>query len=358
MRGKIRGLMAGLTIGLVLTGVALAASSPSVVTGSATHIGDNSAVLNGTVNPNGSATTYYFQWGLNTSYGVNGKPHSAGSGTKAVSVSEAAKGLIPGTTYHYRLVASNRYGTSVGRDRMFTTAGHPPPNASTGPATGLSASGATLTGVINPNGQQTTWSFQYGVTTAYGSQTFGGSIPAGGKPVDVASAIQGLQAGTVFHYRLVAAHANAPTSYGADATFMTYPSRRPVPRLRAETAPHRVRHRPFTLITTGHVLRPSSIPAGYACTGNVEVLFFHRTKRVASTFLALQPNCGSWARRPSDACRAGAGIVTWYRSGSSSASWEITTSRPDAPGGRASRWADRPAHPATSPATSAITFES
>jgi len=58
--------------------------------------------MNGTVNPNGLATTYYFQWGTTTSYGNNTTTTSAGSGSANVNVSANLAGLTGGTTYHFR----------------------------------------------------------------------------------------------------------------------------------------------------------------------------------------------------------------------------------------------------------------
>ena len=95
----------------------------------------------------------------------------------------------------------------------------------------------------------------------------------------------------MFHYRLVAAHSNSPTSYGADEMFMTYPSPRPEPRVRGRTTPRRSRQRPYVLTTTGRVRGPSRIPATYARSGNVESKFFAGRRRVASTFVAVQPSC-------------------------------------------------------------------
>jgi hypothetical protein len=102
--------MAVLALGAALATGAVAASSPTVVTSTATHVGQTSAVLNGTVNPNGSSTTYFFQWGLTTAYGVNGKAHSAGSGTKVVAVHDtsAASGQPLAPTAHSRLRATRR----------------------------------------------------------------------------------------------------------------------------------------------------------------------------------------------------------------------------------------------------------
>src|SRR5438270_7579220 len=75
---------------LVIAGVAVAASSPAVTTGTHSNVTDTTAVLHATVDPNGSATTYYFQWGLTTAYGVQSTAHSAGHGTKAKAVSTTA----------------------------------------------------------------------------------------------------------------------------------------------------------------------------------------------------------------------------------------------------------------------------
>jgi phosphodiesterase/alkaline phosphatase D-like protein len=285
-------LAAGLGAGALATGVAAAASSPAVVTGGHGTIKQTSAVLDGTVNPNGSATTYYLRWGLTAEYGVNGSPHSAGGGTKPVAVSTTASGLIPGTRYHYQLVAVNRYGTSAGADRTFTTAGHPPPVVATGPATQLGSSFATLTGVVNPQGEQTSWQFQYGPSIAYGSSTFGGTSAAGQLPVTVSSALQGLASGTIFHYRLIAQHpGSAIVSYGVDQTFMTYPSPRPVAGVRARTAPHRKRNQPFLFTTSGSVAGPSWIPQAYACSGEVTIKSFFGARRVGFAVATVQPNC-------------------------------------------------------------------
>jgi phosphodiesterase/alkaline phosphatase D-like protein len=274
-----------------IAGVAAAASSPAVVTGVASKVTDTSAVLHGTVNPNGSSTTYFFQWGLTTGYGLNGKPLSAGGGVKTISVQQTPTGLIPGTPYHYRLVATNQFGTTVGRDRTFTTAGHPPPSVATGPATAVNATGSTLTGVVNPQGEKTTWMFQYGTTTAYTVQTAPQAIAAGSSPQNVGWSLQGLLApGTIYHYRLVASHGSV-TSNGTDGTFMTYPIPRPVPAVRATTKPHRASRRPYVFTTTGTVNKPSWMPNQYVCFGNLTLRFFRGTRQVGFTIAGLQPNC-------------------------------------------------------------------
>ena len=96
-----------------------ASASPTVTTGKATNVAMGSATLNGTVNPNGASTTYYFEWGLTSSYGNTTSAQSAGSGTSNVAVSADLTGLTPETAYHYRLVATNSVGTSYGVHRTF-----------------------------------------------------------------------------------------------------------------------------------------------------------------------------------------------------------------------------------------------
>lgn len=101
---------------------AQAASAPTVFTGSAHQITYNSAVLAGSVNPNGSNTSYYFQYGLRRAdYGGQSAIADAGSGTHTVHVSLPIAGLQPLTVYHYRLVAVNGAGATMGKDQTLLT---------------------------------------------------------------------------------------------------------------------------------------------------------------------------------------------------------------------------------------------
>jgi hypothetical protein len=295
---------------LVLTAVAVAASSPTVATGTHTQVTDTSVVLHGSINPNGSATTYYFQWGLTTAYGIQSDGRSAGHGAKPVSVSTTAGGLIPGTIYHYRLVATNAAGTTVGADHTVTTAGNPPPNVATGPASQVAKNSATVTAVISPNKQATTYYFEYGTTMAYGSQTIPATIPAGTAPVTVAQTIQGLEARTIFHFRIVALHGNTPPQPGSDVTFMTLPRHRPVPNIKGRTTPSHAAHKPFVFTTSGSVKGPNWIPSTYDCRGNVTVRFLFGRRQVGFALLPLGPTCRFsgqtvLAHRPGNASPAG-----------------------------------------------------
>jgi hypothetical protein len=94
-------------------------NKPVGTTTEATNVSWNQATGNGIVEPNGLPTTYHFQWGTTTSYGNTSASGSAGSGWNATAVSAKLGYLVPGTTYHYRLVTTNSAGTSYGPDKVF-----------------------------------------------------------------------------------------------------------------------------------------------------------------------------------------------------------------------------------------------
>src|SRR5882762_7305070 len=192
MRRSVLLVMAMAAIGATGAGSAQAASSPSVSTGSASSVTQTSAVLNGKINPGGSATTYYFRWGPTTLYGARSASHTLAAGTSTVSVTATASGLIPGTVYHYQLIASNGVGTSVGKDRTFKTSGHAPPNPITGPAKVTGKNSVVLTGLVNTQGLSTSWFFRYGPTSSYGAQTPVSTAHASSSAVSVARTITGL----------------------------------------------------------------------------------------------------------------------------------------------------------------------
>ena len=200
----------------VTTSAALAA--PGVTTGPTTAIGSTTATVTGSVDPEGQSTTWYVEYGTSISYGSKTSSASAGSGASSQAVSAGLSGLKTGTTYHYRVVATSGSGTSHGGDAVFTTL--VPPDVSTGAATGITASSATLTGSIDPNGRATTYFFEYGSSTSYGTKTptrGAGSATTGQSET---AAISGLQAGHTYHFRIVAT-SDAGTSTGKDAAFTT-----------------------------------------------------------------------------------------------------------------------------------------
>jgi DNA-binding beta-propeller fold protein YncE len=96
---------------------------PTVSTGVAVEVGPTSATLTGTVGPRGLPTSYVFEVGTDTGYAGARLFGDAGVSTAEVSVAVGLRYLVPGTTYHYRLVASSFDGTTYGQDGAFTTPG-------------------------------------------------------------------------------------------------------------------------------------------------------------------------------------------------------------------------------------------
>jgi hypothetical protein len=92
---------------------------PPVNSNAASGVTSSGATLNATVNPNGSDTMVYFQYGTSTAYTSQTTPIDIGSGSTAVPVGIALSGLASNTTYHYRLVTDGV--TTVYADQTFTT---------------------------------------------------------------------------------------------------------------------------------------------------------------------------------------------------------------------------------------------
>lgn len=121
--------------------------------GPATGISQTAATISGFINPNGNGTTYHFDFGTTTAYGmqVPGFDVFVGSDFAVHQVTQTVSGLSPNTTYHYRLVATDSIGlVTLGPDQSFTTAPLPPPTASatvaalgSGAAVTVSCSGAS-----------------------------------------------------------------------------------------------------------------------------------------------------------------------------------------------------------------------
>ena len=219
MRPILVGVIASLA--LLAAPSALAALAPAVSTGSAMSVTASSATLTGTVNPEGQATTYQFEYGPTSAYGTTTTSTSAGSGTSATPAMATIGSLTPNTTYHYRIDATSASGTTPGTDKTFTTSKSPSmPTVTTRAAKSVTASSATLTGTVNPEGQATTYQFRYGLTTSYGNTTPSTSAGSGTSDVAAAAPISSLTPDTTYHYRLVATNASGAAT-GADRTFKT-----------------------------------------------------------------------------------------------------------------------------------------
>ena len=136
MRTLIRTTIGMSALGAVCAAVALAATAPVATTQPATGVSATTATLNAQVGPNGTPTSYLFQYGTSTDYGTQTPAQGPVKGNATKSVSADVTGLHPSTTYHYRVVATSSAGTVDGQDATLAT---PAPGAPTGDAVSITA---------------------------------------------------------------------------------------------------------------------------------------------------------------------------------------------------------------------------
>lgn len=220
------GLTALIAVPIAVVASAATISSPSVTTGSPTSITTSGASVQGTVNPEGQATQYAFQYGTTNAYGHETTLTAAVAGTTAIPISATIGGLISGTAYHYRVIAISPGGTATGVDQTFTTAGTAPPPppvkpvVTTGTAGTVTTGGATVSGSVNPSGLATTYYFEFGPTSAYGYQTAPISAGSGTSAKSVSAVLSGLASNQTYQYRLDAV-SSAGTVLAAPWSFKT-----------------------------------------------------------------------------------------------------------------------------------------
>lgn len=182
----------------------------------------NSANVLGDANAAGTTISTYFDYGTSTSYGTSlaAIPGTV-NGSTTTALHLPLTNLNFATTYHYRARSLSVGGLiSYGVDSTFTTMAAPPTVITTA-ATSITSNSATLNGSVNANGGLTTVSFEYGLTTSYGTTAAAtpGSVN-GLVAINVLNAISGLTPYTTYHYRVFATNESG-TIYGNDMTFTT-----------------------------------------------------------------------------------------------------------------------------------------
>jgi len=213
--------------------------APSVTTEEPSAVTAGSATISGSVNPGSSgpdsATTYEFQYGTTTAYGEQFPlaPGTVGEGETEVPETAALTGLQPGTTYHYRIIATNFNNavepqapqSSYGVDRTFTTPATPPTLTAVGVAA-VTQSTATITGTLDPRGSTTRYELQLGTVPNLLGAVASGQVSA---VTPVSLTVGSLTPGTVYYYRLTATSAEGATESQGAFTTAAAPAGEPSP---------------------------------------------------------------------------------------------------------------------------------
>ncbi len=141
----------------------------------------------------------------------------SGFSVEHVEVHLPEKTLVPGVSYHWRVVAHSAQGTNPGIDQSFQEVQSA---LIEGPwATSVTSTSVTLSTRIDPLGARTSYSLEYGTNSSYG-HVLAGKVGEGSGYVLVPYHIQELEGGTTYHYRLVTESAVGKIE-GVDHTFTT-----------------------------------------------------------------------------------------------------------------------------------------
>jgi hypothetical protein len=210
-----------------------AATLADVLVKPASDVTPTKATLNGTVNPDGVAVSNcQFEYLTQAEYEANGNSYEGANSP----LTQACEGSVPtdstdhpvtakvtglvanGTTYHFRVSATNANGTSSSADQTFISGDA----VVTKGATAIGATEATVNGVVFPEGLAVTGcKFEYGTTTAYeNSEPCVGAIPPDAAEHAVSADVSGLAGNTIYHFRIIADVDGSPVT-GGDESFET-----------------------------------------------------------------------------------------------------------------------------------------
>ena len=194
------------SVGTTLSAVAsfTTLAEPLVTVSAASNVTPTSAQFNGTVNARNYDTSVYFDYSTDGNNFTNQVPAVPGgvSGATNTPVSAAVAGLTKGTTYYYRISATNAGGYTVSGESSFTTLTDPV--ATIGPASYVTSNSAILNGFVNAKGATTAVTFEYG-TDGVNFPNSVGATPAsvtGNTATAVSATVGGLAQGTTYYYRV------------------------------------------------------------------------------------------------------------------------------------------------------------
>jgi hypothetical protein len=183
----------------------------------------HSASFAATTNPNGVFTRARFEVSKDgVDWSTAGPEIEVGSGIGDVPVSLAASGLTPNTFYRVRLVVISALGGTFVSDEAIFLTDAVAPNVTTLGVSSRTDTSAVLAALVDPQGSPTTYRFNYGTSSLYGSSAPvpEGSAGSGIGSTVVAQPLSNLLPSTTYHYRVVATNPSG-TVFGADRTFTT-----------------------------------------------------------------------------------------------------------------------------------------
>jgi phosphodiesterase/alkaline phosphatase D-like protein len=193
-------------------------TAPSARTENASDVARTAATANGQVNPNNFATTVWFEYGETTNFGNASALQGMGQGSSLTVAVAHLSNLNPLTKYYFRINAQNQYGTVNGTTKSFTTSGpaaSTAPSVSTSAATSVATSSAVLNGKVNPNGDSTTYWFEYGMDSllgnVLGTTTNTAVAGTGTVSVNAAATLTKLTRNTRYYFRIVAQNSHGTT---------------------------------------------------------------------------------------------------------------------------------------------------
>lgn len=190
-------------------------ASPVPTTNASAASTDTTAVVTGTVNPEGAITTYWYEYGTTKDLGKSTAQQAIGSGFSARATPGYITGLTKNTTYYFKLVAQNSLGTVAGEQYSFVTSSFSSApvggiaSATTMAASGITANSVVLKGSVNPNKASTQYWFEIGKDGTLGGVTALTSAGDASEGVTASVPVTGLESGTTYYYRI-----NAQNKYG------------------------------------------------------------------------------------------------------------------------------------------------
>jgi hypothetical protein len=215
---------------------------PRIIGTSVSFVTSSSAVLSAELNPENAPTEYYFELAaepnaeaklaschnakLSGCPGVATTARAESNAYGKVGTTLEARGLQANTRYLYRLNADNYQETqlrAVSEESTFTTVGLPVQEAFTGPPSAVTQTSAHIEGAVNPDGVQSTYTFEMGVYEGAATQydvVSSGSTGAGTVAEQESLTLTGLQPGVTYAYR-IAIRSGYGSAQGALAIFTT-----------------------------------------------------------------------------------------------------------------------------------------